>query len=161
MLHIWDIHQCQLYHASYMCERCDTPIYNLVHCINVSVIKIDITDGMGRRLPFQEGETIVILYLRNKYSTFSDGLSTILRKSSGYGQSIYTGSRYQRGHVLGTLQDTRLMTVAPMLQKTTVSLGKDALRYGVISNSQSLTDIVAGVPVKNLSNYAMWMKVDI
>ena len=66
----------------------------------------------------------------------------------GGGQSIYTGRRYQRGHGLGNALGSRFRTVAPMLRKTTVSLGNDVLRSGVSAGSRALTDIVAGAPVK-------------
>ena len=66
----------------------------------------------------------------------------------GGGQSIYTGRRYQRGHGLGNVLGSLFRTVAPMLRKTAVSLGKDVLRSGVSAGSRALTDIVAGAPVK-------------
>ena len=62
--------------------------------------------------------------------------------------SIYTGRRYQRGHGVGNLQCTLIRTVAPMLRNNDVSLGMDVLRYGVSASSRSLTDIMAGAPVK-------------
>ena len=68
----------------------------------------------------------------------------------GGGQSIYTGRRYQRGHGLGNVLGSLFRTVAPMLRKTAVSLGKDVLRSGVSAGSRALTDIVAGAPVKKL-----------
>ena len=48
------------------------------------------------------------------------------------------------GNLLGSL----FRTVAPMLRKTTVILGKDVLMSGVSVGSRALTDIVAGAPVK-------------
>ena len=66
----------------------------------------------------------------------------------GGGQSIYTGIRYQRGHGLGNLLGSLFRTVASMLRKTVVSLGKDVLGYGVSAGSRALTDIVAGATVK-------------
>ena len=62
----------------------------------------------------------------------------------GGGQSIYSGIRYQRGHRLANLLGSLFRTVAPMLRKTAVSIGKDVMRCGVSAGSRSLTDTVAG-----------------
>ena len=53
----------------------------------------------------------------------------------GGGQSIYTGRRYQRGLGLGNLLGSLFRTVALMLRKTTVSLGRDVLMSGVNAGS--------------------------
>ena len=62
-------------------------------------------------------------------------------------QSIYTGRRYQRGHGLGNLLGRLFRTVAPMMRKTPVSIGRDALGSRLSAGSQALTDIVDGAPV--------------
>ena len=119
-------------HGDYVCERYETPIYAPVQRNNISDIKIDITDDTGRRIPFQSGKTIVTLHLRKQ------GLHNPVMNYQQYytnqvggGQSIYTGRRYQRGHGLGYLLGSLFRTVAPMLRKTAVSLGKDVLRSAV------------------------------
>ena len=78
----------------------------------------------------------------------------------GGGHSIYTGRRYQRGHGLGNLLGTLFRTVALMLRKTAVSLGQDVLRSGVSAGSRTLTDIVAGAPVKKSIKRHFFKKVD-
>ena len=79
----------------------------------------------------------------------------------GGGQSIYTGRLYQRGHGFGNLLGSLFRTVAPMLRKTAVSLGKDVLRSGVSVGSRSLTDSVADAPVnKSRSNDNLLRTVD-
>ena len=74
----------------------------------------------------------------------------------GGGQSIYTGRRYQRGHGLGNVLGSLFRTVAPMLRKTAVSLGKNVLRSGVSAGLRALTDIVAGAPVKTDQTTLCW-----
>ena len=65
----------------------------------------------------------------------------------GGGQCIYTGRRYQKGQEFGNLLGTLFRTVASMLRKTAVRLGKDGTRSGVDTDSWALTDIVTGAPV--------------
>ena len=75
----------------------------------------------------------------------------------GGGLSIYTGRRYQRGQGLGNFLGSLFRTVAPMLRKTAVSLGKDVLRSGVSAGSRALT----GAPLKKVgSNDTLLRKVD-
>ena len=72
------------------------------------------------------------------------------------GQSIFTCSRYQRGHGLGNLLDTLFRTVDPMLRKTAESLGRDVLKSGVSACSRALTYMVAGAPVKKIDQIDIW-----
>ena len=66
----------------------------------------------------------------------------------GGGQSIYAGRRYQRGRGLCNSLGSMFRTVAPMLRKTAVSIGKNVMGSGVSAGSRALTDIVDGAPVK-------------
>ena len=136
-------------HGDYVCERYETPIYPPVQRNHISDIKIDITDDTGANNTISIGE--------NHSDTSSEKTRTphpvmnyqqYYTNQVGGGQSIYTGRRYQRGHGLGNVLGSLFRTVAPMLQKTAVSLGKDVLRSGVSAGSRALTDIVAGAPVK-------------
>ena len=78
----------------------------------------------------------------------------------GGGQSIYTGRRYQKGHRLDNSLGCLFRTVASMLRKTAVRLGKDVLRSGVNAGTRALTDIVAGAPIKSRSSDILLRKVD-
>ena len=56
----------------------------------------------------------------------------------GGGQSIYTGTRYQRGHGLGNLLGSLFRTVSPMLRKTAINLGKDVMN-NLMKNKNKIT----------------------
>ena len=99
---------------------------------HISDIKIDITDDTGQIISFQAGKTIVTLHLRKTGTSHPVmNYQQYYTNQVGGWQSIYTGRRYQRGHVFGNLLGSLFRTVVQMLRKTIVSLGKDVLRFGV------------------------------
>ncbi len=71
-----------------------------------------------------------------------------ISKLSQYGGAtqfpIYRGIRQQRGHGIGGLFRGLFRTVAPMLKKGLVHIGKRALTAG----ASALSDIDAGTPIK-------------
>ena len=95
----------------------------------------------GRPVPFERGKVTVTLHFRRAIQKNYD---FYYARQVGGALPYFTGTRVQRGHWFGSLFSGLLRTVAPLIRRGAVALGKRALTTG----AQISGDVVAGKNIK-------------
>ena len=106
-------------------------------------VETEIRDDTGRPVPFERGDgdaslsTVQLPTIQMNYDDY-------YARQVGGALPYFTGARVQRGHGFGSLFSGLLRTVAPLIRRGAVALGKRALTTG----AQIASDVVAGKNVK-------------
>lgn len=78
--------------------------------------------------------------MRTTYCCDNEKFQDYYVSQAGNGLSGFAGSRYQRGHGLGSFLKGLIKTSAPLLKKGAVSIGKQALKTGLSMAQNYLND---------------------
>ena len=106
-------------------------------------IETEIWDDTGRPVPFERGKVTVTLHFRRRWPIQMNYDDYYTRQVGG-ALPYFTGDRVQRGHGFGSLFSGLLRSVAPLIKRGALALGKRALT----NSAQIAGDVVAGQNIK-------------
>ena len=131
-------------HGEMVTARFDHVQYMPVLSREFGSIETEIRDDTGRPVPFERGKVTVHFTIDGAALGYSDELRRLLCKAGGWGTALlYRRSCPERGRVW-SLFSGLLLSVAPLIRRGAVALGKRALTTGV----QIASVVVAGQNVK-------------